>query len=219
MIRIICFTGALVLAVASADAEQYWIAYEGNDFPENVGWERHFGSGGAARTIRDGLLVLDSLHSDQIYDDYVIERALDPEPGELFVATWRLRVVETPTWKDAGIYIARDEYGDLGFDYSVDEMTNTYEDFWTVPITPYQFHTYRLESGNMLDYSLWIDGEFAHAGQWDTISLNRSFVVFGDQGVGASSLTEWDYVRFGVVPEPHAGLLLALGLFAGRVLT
>ena len=45
---------------ASATAEPYWTAYEGNNLPENEGWLRLISHGGAIRIIEDGALVLDS---------------------------------------------------------------------------------------------------------------------------------------------------------------
>ena len=33
----------------AARGSPYWIAYEGNDFPESEGWERHAYGGGAER--------------------------------------------------------------------------------------------------------------------------------------------------------------------------
>ena len=80
---------ALGVLVTPAGAEQYWIAYEGNDSPENEGWERTFcdpngvvGQGGAIRTIEDGALVLDSRESVMIVDFYQMWRPISVEPGE-----------------------------------------------------------------------------------------------------------------------------------------
>ena len=87
-------TGLALALTASAAAEPYWITYEGNDYPENVGWERVWGNwdgpyqgDGAVRTLEDGVLTLDTLYDDGVVDFYKIERpgAIDPGPGELFV--------------------------------------------------------------------------------------------------------------------------------------
>jgi hypothetical protein len=43
MIRMLFFTGAALVVAGIASAEQYWIAYEGNDFAENEGWVRVYG--------------------------------------------------------------------------------------------------------------------------------------------------------------------------------
>jgi hypothetical protein len=199
----------------SARAEPYWIAYEGNDFPENEGWTRSFGDehgpgqGGAERRIVDGVLILDSLRHHQIYDNYRLERPMDPGPGELFAAEWRLRITENLNHQDAGLVFARDDFGTLAFLYTAYEIISSRE-HWSLPITPYVFHTYRIESSDMIHYSLWIDGDYARDGEWDLTSWNQSFAGFGDlgRGGGAGSYTEWDYFRFGALPEPSAMTLL-----------
>lgn len=212
-----CLALATIAALPAA-AEQYWVAYEGNDFPENVGWIRTYGNeqgprqGGAMRSIANGALVLDSRESTQIYDFYKIERQLNPESGELFVAEWRLRVLDNlgnPGTADSVFGIARDGGGTLSFGYFVDRVTSTREG-WELPVTPLDFHQYRVESTDMINYSLWIDGDFAISGMWDLNSLNESFVGFGDAVQGAASLADWDYMRFGVVPEGSASVLLVL---------
>jgi hypothetical protein len=100
--------------VARAEAEPYWVAYEGDALPEEVGWKRHWGDAsgpygpGANRWIEDGVFVLDSLKDDQIFDYYDVQRPIDPAPGELFIAEWRGRVDEPSDPGDAEVVIARD---------------------------------------------------------------------------------------------------------------
>jgi hypothetical protein len=95
MLRWLMFLAVLLYAtVPLATADQYWVAWEGDDFPENEGWERTISDGGAQRSLDAGTLVLDSLHSVTIVDFYTIERTINPDPGELFVLEWSLRVEE-----------------------------------------------------------------------------------------------------------------------------
>jgi hypothetical protein len=83
---------------------------------------------------------------------------------------------------------------------------------WSHPIEPYVFHTYRIESTDMVDYSLWVDGEYVHDGVFYTPTGADSFFAFGDfwYGGAVTSLSEWDHVRFGVVPEPGSLTTLAI---------
>ncbi len=90
----------LLISGALARASPYWIAWEGNDFPENQGWERYWGDWqghqhghGADRTLQDGVLRYDSLFDDGVYDCSIMERPAQTDPGiaELFVAEWRLK--------------------------------------------------------------------------------------------------------------------------------
>jgi len=209
---------------ASAIAEPYWITYEGDDFPENEGWtriradENGYDQGGAQRSIEDGVLVLDSLRDPLIWDCYRIDRPIDPDPGGVFVAEWRVKITETVGDEDAGLAFARDDLGTLTFLYTANEVISYRED-WHYPITPYVFHTYRIESSDMISYSLWIDGQYARDGEWDLISWNQSFVLFGDihRGGVSTSCSEWDYFRFGTVPEPTGvTVLVAVALVVSR---
>ena len=68
MTRLLCFTMVCALAISPASADEYWVSYDGNDFPENEGWIRVFSAGGAIRTLENGALVLDSLRSLMIVD-------------------------------------------------------------------------------------------------------------------------------------------------------
>lgn len=219
--RLIGLALAMGASCAAARASPYWIAYEGDEFPENAGWTRHnFGDGPAVRSIADGIFTIDSLWSPNISDFYEIDRQMNPDPGELFVAEWRLRVVEeygSPlSGGDAIVAVAGDEGNDLGLEYRVDEIHSTY-DSWIIPIEPLIFHDYRLTTADMVNYSFYIDGTLALAGTFEPATLNVSFFAFGDGVNGRRSLTEWDYVRFGVVPEASSGLgLLGLGLLAAR---
>lgn len=61
-----CIALALIgwVAVGVAQASPYWVAYEGDDFPENVGWERvngdenGIGAGGQLANYMTGCLIL-----------------------------------------------------------------------------------------------------------------------------------------------------------------
>jgi hypothetical protein len=223
MIRMLSFTVAVLLVPGIASAEQYWIAYEGNDFPENVGWRRHYGNengpyeGGAERWIEDGVFVLDSLRHHQIYDFYDIERSIDPGPGEVFVAEWRVSVEESIPEYDVGVSITRDDPpGFVLFRLRQDEVY-----IWTegvsISLGESGFHTYRLESCDMQSYSLVVDDVIMYYGMFDPRTFSTSRVSFGDNTQGARSLSRWDYLRFGVVPEPGTVVLLgACALIACR---
>ena len=211
---------ALCAFTASATAEPYWIAYEGNDFPENEGWRRNINAaGGANRWIEDGALVIDSLHNAAIIDDYVIDGISDPGPGELFVAEWRVLSEEMPLSIDAGVTIARTAVpGHVFFGIGLEEVFVRRESE-TIPITPGEWHAYRMESEDMVQYTLAIDGQEVFSGLFEDQSFLQSFVLWGDMFNGAASLTRWDYVRFGVVPEPASLIhctLAALVLAAAR---
>lgn len=198
--------------------ERYWIAWQGDDFPENQGWKRMWGNwqgpyqgGGAYRTLEGGVLTYDSLYDPGVVDYSYIERpgGIDPPPGHLFVMEWRLKVDEVVGLSDPGVALRSDDAWAVGLTFAQDKIYSLFENLLTIPITPRLAHDYRLVSGDMRAYQLYIDGELAHAGQF-VQKFVQSYVAFGDGAQGAASLHHWDYFRFGVVPEPAS----AAGLFA-----
>jgi len=218
---------ALGVMVSTAGADEYWLTYEGNDLPENEGWERHWGNDegshegeGAIRTVEDGILTMDSMYDLRVYDYacHYLYGELDPDPGELFVAEWRVYIEDWVGdyghW-DSKVSICSDEGWLLAFGLFPDHVESQFEGDVYIPITPDVFHEYLLVSWDMRAYELYIDGELALLGSFWDDHLSSKF-SWGDCVSGAASLAHWDYVRFGAVPEPEAGLLLALGLLAWR---
>jgi hypothetical protein len=219
-LTLLCFVWAALGALAlPAGAEPYWIAYEGNNFPENEGWSRSWGNDdgqyhgtGAVRTIADGVLTMDSLYDDRVYDYARVDRYghLDPEPGETFIAEWRLKVDEvTGDYYDPSVGVVGDTRMTVGFGYHYDFVECKYEDDVFIPIESGVFHDYRFLTSDMQTYELYIDGELAREGEfWH--GAGESYMVWGDSVRGAASLAHWDYVRFGVVPEPASWFLFSM---------
>jgi len=219
MIRTFRFILLIVMVAGVATADQYWIAYEGNDFPENEGWERTYGDGNYPpqdephRWLEDGVLVIDTSRDPQLWEYYSIRPITDPEPGELFVAEWRVRLDLLSGPHDGGVLIARDRVpADVSF-----TLTNDFLEIWgevDIPIAPGEYHAYRFESEDMVTYRLLIDAHLAHAGHFNTETLLQSKVAFGPATQGASSTSYWDYFRFGVVPEAPTGASAIVGLLS-----
>lgn len=218
MVRLLCFLAALLLATSGVRADEYWIAYEGNDFPENQGWTRVTGPlGGAQRWIENGSLVIDSRASVKIVDSYRMELNgnLDPDPGELFVARWRLRIDEVIGRVDPTVGIYSDEKWAAAFKFGETTIFSTFETGVSAPFARGVFHEFELRSWDMRSYELYIDANLAISGSF-WFSLTPSRVNWGDSIQGGASLARWDYFRFGVVPEPSSGLLFAFGLASWR---
>jgi hypothetical protein len=70
----------------------------------------------------------------------------------------------------------------------------------------------------MRAYELYIDDELAITGVFEEV-FGPTRVSWGDVVTGATSLTEWDYVRFGVIPEPSSFLAFILVLVSARAAT
>lgn len=207
-----CVLFVIAALGAGARADQYWVSYEADGtFPEEEGWQRSAYGGGAERSFEDGCLVLDAGGVSGIIDNYYILRDLDPGPGEVFRMEWRLRVDEAE-YPDPVVAVTSYGGGMVDLTYTGEAVRSVFEDI-TIPIEAGLFHEYVLTSGDMATYELAIDGQVVHTGQfvgtmWDSI------VAWGDSFYDASSASRWDYVRFGVVPEPSAVLVLALAAVA-----
>lgn len=224
-ISLLCVVCAALGALAlPAGAEPYWITYEGNDLPENEGWNRYWGNAdgeyqgpGAYRTVEDGILTMDSLYDLEVYDfvEMTLPGQIDPDPGETFIAEWRLKVEQVDGLIDPAVWIFSDTAMVLGFDYGVSFMRSVFENYRVIPITPGMFHEYRLISADMHIYELYIDGAIAIEGQFSQ-NLGQSTVGWGDNAHPAACRTQWDYFRFGVVPEPDA-IFLFLSLSAATL--
>jgi len=216
---------ALGTLAAPAGADEYWLTYEGNDLPENEGWNRSWGNDdgehhgdGAYRTVEDGILTMDSLYDLRVYD-YAYRHLpgeLDPDPGELFIAEWRGLVDEVlGDHYDAKVGISSDDDWQLGIAVFPDHIISKFEDDVEIPIEPGVFHEYRVLSWDMQRYDLYIDGELTHQGTfWHGLLASRFH--WGDCVRGAASLSHWDYVRFGVVPEPSSALMLLTACVCAR---
>src|SRR5262245_25903419 len=89
--RAISVVAFVFLEAVAAEATPYWVAYEGDDFPESAGWTRYwYEPMPSSRSVSEGVLTLDSSASQWTYDFYRIQRMLNPGPGEVFLASWRL---------------------------------------------------------------------------------------------------------------------------------
>ena len=202
----------LLMLVAAAVAEPYWVEYDPSAglFPEELGWERTVYGGGAERSFDDGALVLDGSESIQIVDDYWMQASLECASGEQFLIEWRLRVDEVAGFADPIVGVSAAGHGVIALSYTPESIYSLLEDVW-IPFAPGQYHAYALASSDMLNYELRIDGVVAHVGQF-VGPCPQSGITWGDGASGASSISVWDYVRFGVIPEPSTGILFALGV-------
>lgn len=224
MTRRLLFLPLLGLAIShQVHADQYWVAWEGNDYPENDGWERRVnGSGGPAiRTLNDGIMTMDGRADLQIDDYYRMERPLNPEAGEEFIMQWRLRVNEVDGHPlglyDPGVQLYSDDDWAVSLLFGTDFIRSFHEDL-TFPMEGGVFHTFEFRSLDMRSYRLFVDDSLIHVGSLWEPDFDRSRVHWGDLARGSASLVDWDYFRFGVVPEPGTGISLLALLFGTRAL-
>jgi hypothetical protein len=202
---------------STVHGEEYWVAYEGQQLPEKLGWNHNSSSPPARRLLENGSLTIDGLDDVRIFDFYQNEHRIDPAPGELFLLQWRVLVSEVRSVRglDPGVSVFSDSKWAVGFELGVDRIVSAFEGGAAAYFEPGVFHEFELHSTDMRQYELLIDGELARRGEF-WLSLVSSRVGWGDVIFGAASLSTWDYVRFGVVPEPSA-CVIVLGLFLGHL--
>jgi len=220
MTRILRFLVACVLVVSGVSADQYWIAYEGNDFPENEGWTRLWNGPIAERWIEDGALVIDARESASTcewYEQY--PDVVAPEPGELFLTQWRLRIEDFAGGSlGTTVGVFADDRWAVAFHMNNDTIRSAFEPGLSAQFEPDEFHEFELRSPDMRAYELYIDDALAFEGCF-WLSLNSNRIGWGETTTGSSSLSRWDYVRFGVVPEPSTTvtmLALSAAFMVGR---
>jgi len=209
VIRLLVAVCMLAIAVSQAGADQFWYTYEGNDYPEIEGpWIRYTRAGGAQRSLQDGSLILDSLADWHIVDEYYITTPLVLDPGESLEVDWRLRVDQSPDNPDAWVVVRAGTDGAVVLNYLDDGIWSGFEGVW-IDFAPGVFHDYSLISYDLATYALYIDGQLVRNGYFEGF-WSSSGLTWGDGTEGATSMTSWDFARFGVVPEPPAGFVMAL---------
>ncbi len=212
----------VLVLTTTASAEPFWVAYEGNDYPEDVGWTRQWGDadgpyhGGAFRTLNDGVFTSYALHDPWVFDFQYQNPEIVLGPDEQFVATWRALVDPASDAMDTTIVFTRsDTPGDVSLFLGPEYLT-ILPGGTEIPTSAGDFHTYTFRSYDMLSYELEIDGATLHTGIFELNSLLSSYVAFGDGAQPLRSRTEWDYFRYGVVPEPNLTLSVLVLLFTWR---
>ena len=210
-----CWARGLLAGLAgfacAARAEPWEVVYDGTVFPEAAGWQRITYGGGAQRWIEDGCLVLDGRASSDISDFY--RKAIASGPGfqETYFTRWRLRVDDVVGFTDPAVGVMF-QHGALILGFQENRIYSLLEAVW-IDFAPGVFHDYVLLSHSMVEYSLYIDGALVHEGHFVGPAYTPR-VEWGDATQGAKSLSVWDYVQFGVVPEPSGAALGSLTLGA-----
>ena len=188
-------------------------------FPEAVGWERHHEfagdpNGGAERSIENGTLVIDSLASVEIDDSYVhykYDTGLLPTSASPFIAEWSMQVIEQhATWYDTNMGFHSGTHI-LALQLARGAVSSTFEG-WSYPLDLSAMREFTLVSDGLRSYALRVDDVLIHEGQFTDVLYDTSERVwFGDTVNGARSLSRWDFVRFGALPESSSAMLILSG--------
>ncbi|MDX9976388.1 MAG: hypothetical protein RBU21_25660 [FCB group bacterium] len=145
---------ALLILAATAHGTPYWIAWEGDDIPENEGWLWVWGfengpqQGGAARTLATGIMTLDGLGSDQIWDGYELLGDPSPDPGETFRTERRVLIDATGDPFDVSASARYAPPGDAPLDFSASGLRLNSDEV-LIDLEPGVFHDCILTSPDM----------------------------------------------------------------------
>ncbi len=211
MSRISGLIATLLLTAATAAAEPYWIEWTGDTFPETEGWTRFSSDPPAERWLEDGKLFIDSRADWFITEEYWYPRPgmMTLEEGETFVYRWRVKVDEVIVELDPGAGLRTDDQREVVFALGEDRIISFYEPDKYASFAPGEWHEFLFESSDMQTYSLYMDSELAWEGTFFDSLFSGAGVSWGDTW-SHRSLSEWDHVEFGILPEPVPALSVLL---------
>lgn len=192
------------------------VTYEGDVFPEEVGWER-VGTLDADRSLDGGLFVqflqLGVWAPEPFGEADFYRRSLKDFAGAaVFFIEWRVETDAPSSILDVSATpVALSAGGSAAANYQM-KITDTKVQLWRSNFLPILLlditggvpHTYRLELHTDQWYAWYIDGELVDAGTPEgPYPNNDSVVIWGARHHYVDNTTRWDYVRFGTIePEP-----------------
>jgi hypothetical protein len=213
---------AIVLCLVTSESRGS-VSYEGYGLPEEMGFtrvtqydpERWTEEGFFYQQIDVGGGTGQPYDGD--YDDY--RWPLSSYVGAPFFAEWRVETNAPDSevdWHNGGAFVVA--YGG-GVNYHFNMAAGLARILRGYPYPTQYFeiepgvpHTYRLEVYGGDYFELRIDGAIMDAGEpEDVFPTPTAEIFFGARYYQSEHTTQWDYVRFGTIPEPATGLLLLAG--------
>jgi hypothetical protein len=216
MVRVLSIALVVALATATARASPFWVSWD-EGWPDQQGWLEGW-SIPAEKWLEDGLLFMDSRAGGGYDGYYQHPETLMPAAGETFRLVWRARVDESWPASDPGLIVIADDHYSVDFFMDTQGIYSGYEPDKWAPFAPGVFHDFRVESTDMRAYDLYIDGSLALEGSFSYSFFPGPQVAWGDLS-SAFSLTAWDTVGYGVLPEPAASLSIVLVFCCARSLS
>jgi hypothetical protein len=200
MFRAVNLLSAMALGAALAQASPFWVTWD-EGWPDQQGWTEGW-SIPAEKSLDDGLLYIDSTAQGG-YDGYYQNPAtVMPGPGETFRLFWRARIDEA-SFYDPGVIVRADDHYSVAFGMGIDFIESNYEPDKWAPFEPGVFHDFLLESSDMRSYNLFIDTVLAMQGTFFESLFPGPYVAWGDLS-SPFSLTAWDALQYGIIPEPSS---------------
>ena len=209
--------GFLIWIFLAGPVDADLVTFEGNDFPENVGWER-ISFLEADRTLDEGWFV-QSFDRPGEQDFY--RRGLGAFAGvDPFFVEWRVQTNAPMSLLDENkipvVVVAGGHSGAFYHTTMTDERVQLFRDtsipLVIVEIEPGLPHTYRLELYGP-DFFAWqIDGVTVESGApQGAYPGSDSRLTWGAEYHPNGHAARWDYVRYGLIPEPGTTVFLLPG--------
>ena len=216
----------LVLVLFTSVVNASVVTYEADVFPEDTGWER-VGTFDAERWIDDGWFYqhaeLGAWKGEIGETDFYQRSLADFAGAEEFFIEWRVQTdVPSSLFDHANIATVLSAAG-TGYAYYHFTITDERVRLLRRSSVPIVFadiqagvpHAYRLEVYGEDLYAWYIDGQLIDSGvPVAAYPTAGSVLVWGARHNVYDNNTRWDYIRYGVIPEPGTGLLLLLSSFA-----
>jgi len=222
--RRVTFAVGIAAALLGQIALGGTVSFEGNSYPEDEGWvrsdrlyrsDRHLSDGWFVQTPR----IVETNGFDHGQDDFYVHALASFADANTFFLEWRM---DTTGLREEMFDVAPAVIvlgGISGVNYHItiarDQVLFRRDprlpSVW-VDIAPGVPHDYRLELYGAELYELYIDGSLIDAGVPEgAYPTEDSRATFGARSTYVDSVTRWDYIRFGTIPEPATGLLLLSG--------
>ena len=194
------------------------VSYEGDSFPEDVGWQRSDRPYLPDRWIEDGWFVqyaeiVGPGPPEVPEDDYYRRYIADFAGASTFFVEWRMETDGPREGIPAVAPACLTASGRMGIYYhftiAEDQVLfrrDPYVPSVWVDIEPEVAHTYRLEMYGEESYLWYIDGQLVDSGIPEgPYPTSDSVIVFGACAAGRTITAEWDYIRFGLPPADGSG--------------
>ena len=207
MLRVlVAFSFATVALLARADEPLY--RYEGDVLPyPDGGW--HWGGcePPCSESVENGRFILRWGELGRFVNyDRVIASTAEETPSSLWIE-WRFRSnVPIPRFADdcdAHVTVDYRHVHDLVFPFG-DAIVSFSGDDWLLGLALDEFHTYRFESPNGVDFWFSVDGLVFYATYDDHSDDGFHYLQFGGGGGCGETRppdprNEWDFVRYGTI--------------------
>ncbi len=200
------------------------VSFQGDSYPEDEDWNRYERLYRSDRHLAEGWLVqtprivqIDGV--DRWQDDFYWRPLASFDGVEAFFLEWRMDTTglreEMFAVSPASIVL----YGIRGvlYHFTIARDQVLFRQFDPDRTIRYDIeagvsHDYRLELYGEELYELYVDGALIDAGVPEgAYPTADSEIVFGARATYVDSVTRWDYIRFGTIPEPATGALLLSG--------